>query len=217
MGLDWVLHKNKPKDGHEERFAEIDRLLREQELSAEKEQEAEKELETISVSAYEVIGCPRIGIDEAATVYFKTEIYPSSQELAQQNHGEKDEFFKYWMRPVEEVLKDETGKWVPHLAANKDGLAKMTGMIVSPMDFRGKVIGYCDFISSELQEEAYRDHTAEEAEDYGKRIELHVHGEMKKLNSRQKAQFEQERRYIEGAVEWLKFWGSRGFGFYAWY
>lgn len=216
MGLDWVLHKDKPKEGSEERFEELEKALRSEGLSDKKRKKLEKELEEVSISAYSVLGCPRIGIDEAATNWFRSKLYPSNKEYAEKG-APTDAFVKYWSRPVEEVLKDEIGKWVPELAGSKEGIASITGMLTSPLDFRGKVIGYCDFVDSALQEEAYSDHTGEEAEDYGKRLEGCLQIQTKKMSSKTKKEFHAEIEYVKSAIKWLKFWGGQGFGFYAWY
>ena len=57
MGLDWMLSDRKPKPG------------------CEKHTDLEAELEQVAITPYEVIGAPRVGIDDAATAWFKSQVF----------------------------------------------------------------------------------------------------------------------------------------------
>lgn len=226
MGLDWMLNKRKPKPGFEKEFELVNKQYND--AADEKAEEgAEKRLDEISESAYAVIGSPRVGIDEEATRWFKEKIYEPNYERAKEEQARvvktentwdrrNVEFIAHWLRPFEEVLKDSTGNWVPDLAKSKEGHATITGMMTSPIDFRGKVIGRLDWLSEHSQNEAYEDHSAEDAILYADRLEEELNEHLKAKPDALKDE-ESDARYVRDAVSWLRFWGKNGFGFHAWY
>ncbi len=118
------------------------------------------------------------------------------------------------------MLKDNYGKYVPSLAKEKGGLAKYTGMLAGDCDFRGKCVGRSDVLGKVdpgLSGEAYEDHSADECVDYAERIEQAISRYKNKFRdweSDEEAKGDIEA--LHSAVEWLRFWGERGFGYYAW-
>ncbi len=229
MGLDWMLHAHKAKPGHEAQYLTITRKLDalDADKSVTKHQRAllrrdlEAALEQVSVSPYAVIGAPRVGIDEAATAWFRVKVFTPAhvqvaEELKKPNHGSNNSwgdrnqaFIDHWGRPFEQVLADERGKYVVELAADQAGVAAVTGLLTGALDYRGKVIASAECLPEDLTNEAFDDHGADEAVDYADRLEdalVAVHaGDIGEL------------RDLRAAVKWLRYWGSRGFGFTAWY
>ena len=76
MGLDWMLDKNKARPGNEERYATVSRMLTQMREQDEAESpELEAELKELSISCYEVVGAPQVGIDEKATEWYRKNNY----------------------------------------------------------------------------------------------------------------------------------------------
>lgn len=81
-------------------------------------------------------------------------------------------------------------------------------------DFRGKVIGQSDILSEELKNEAYEHHSSEQCIEYAIKLEIFI----ETLNKEDLTEDEQEDYdFIVKAINWLKFWGKLGHGYYAWY
>ena len=91
----------------------------------------------------------------------------------------------------------------------------ISGSFVSDdCDFRGKIIGQSDILSEELKNEAYEHHSAEQCIEYAIKLEIFI----ETLNKEDLNEDEQEDYdFIVKASIWLKFWGKKGHGFYAWY
>lgn len=208
MGLDWVLHKHKARPGFEERYATVTRMLDQMREQDEAESpQLEEEMKKVSVSPYEVVGAPQVGIDEEATEWFRKNNYEPARADAEAGKGH-DEFREFWKQDFETCLEKFKGRYVMELARDKGGEASVTGIAVSSVDFRGKVLRFIDGLDEGLVNESYEDHTAEECLDYAKRLEEQMPNvpdgpEGKEL--------------LQGAIAWLRFWGERGFGYWAWY
>lgn len=206
MGLDWMVNKQKPKPGHEAQF----QMLCESYEAAQDEKAKEalaEDLEKISISVYEAIGAPRIGYDEAATAWFKR-IYDENHKATFDNLTNKV-FWDHWSRPFDAVLEDHKGEYVVELAEDRGGVAKYSGMFCSSLDFRGKAVAYIENLNQDLYEEAYIDHQdPKDALAYADDLEDEL--ETKMFD-------ESDEEVLESAIAWLRFWGSRGFGFSVWY
>lgn len=212
--MDWILVKRKARPGAESRFQFLDAAFKRMSADdVEPSEAAQAEYEAVSISVYEEIGAPRVGIDKEATEWFREHVYeptrhealgsqPGLFEDPESHRGWKD----YWLRPFEEVLADQKGRWVVDLAKEKDGLAKVVGILGGPLDFRGKVVsGNYDIIGCDLADEAARNHAPEECVDYARRLE-------EALRDRK----DETTDHLWEAIKWLRFWGSRGFGYVAW-
>jgi len=245
MGLDWVLDKRKPKDGHREEFHKLTGDLRkidgQEDISREEYREKTKALndriDEISDSPYEAIGCPRIGIDPEATEWFRKEIYLDHLEQVRKEmekpaalEGEErtwnhrnEEYIANWSRPFEELLEESKGRYVTELAKKREGVAKVSGMLTSAIDFRGKVIGYSEeIVGDDLSHEAYDDHTADECLDYAERLEFAINEWVSEHPTKAFLKTEEEDypgwiENLRAGVQWLRFWGNLGFGYHAWY
>ena len=80
--------------------------------------------------------------------------------------------------------------------------------MVESIDFRGKMMRYVTDLDEELVNEAWEDHTAEECVDYATRLEAVLPTIPDGPEGKEP---------LQGAIKWLSFWGSRGFGYFAWY
>ena len=248
MGLDWMLQDSKPKEGREKEYKNLKRALlaldEDESLDASHKkmlcQKVRGELKKVAVSAFEVIQAPRVGVDEEATNWFRENVYRPRQERLVEEllkpppkdpskprwEDRNEAFVSYWRRSFEEVLKDERGKYVPNLAKKTEGLATITGMLCSPLDFRGKVVALSTLVNKDLRHEAYEDHAARYCVDYAERLEdelfdyQHHHPDWAELvgaTDYGKVKVKEEVEDLEAAIRWLRFWGSNGFGYSAWY
>ncbi len=86
--------------------------------------------------------------------------------------------------------------------------------LTSSLDFRGKAVGRADIINQELQEEAYDDHNPKECIEYAEKLEFAISSYNKDdLNDDELDDFEN----ITKGIKWLKFWGTNGHGYHAWF
>ncbi|MFT3840791.1 MAG: hypothetical protein QM723_27620 [Myxococcaceae bacterium] len=239
MGIDWCLEHQIARPGNEEEYrrltAKLKHLAKDERLSQPQRtvlaEDLESALKTVALSAYEAMGAPRLGFDAAADDWFKKHVY----ELAQvQLVAEKkkpnalsDGFIQFWDRPVAEVLKHHHGKYVVELARDAEGIPAITGFFASQLDFRGQAVATSNIIDRALQAEAFDNHSGDGAADYADRLELAVMqfkvrrpdwqtGRVVDESGRHVDALE-DVRDVESAVRWLRYWGTRGFAFSAWY
>lgn len=233
MGLDWMLQR-KIRGGHEQEAAELTRVPPE-ELSPDKARETRERLDEISLSPYEAIGCPRIGIDEEATAYLRS-LYQENPhqfyvEIAKEPEGTFERRALLW----DEVLRDNHGQYVPDLAKEADGIGAVTGVAAPAVSYRGKLMGYVSVLPDELRDRAYTDMTAKQMLDYADQLERCAEkaisqavseGDRAKMKealvgriTEQDLRLDHIAEYhtIHTACRWLRFWGNKGFDMWAWY
>lgn len=227
MGLDWMLNKMKAKDGHQAEFDELNKKLNDN-ISGEEEKQIEARLDQISTSVYEVLGAPRVGDNETTRAWFREHTYEPAQKEVEAEKTRRSfphtRFIAHWDRPFETLLAENAGKYILELAPDQEDIAAVSGMLTSNLDFRGKIIGRSPVLSEDLQNQAYEDHTAEEAvayaESLAERLEVY---KTEICPDWETAQFgnggpiRDAIADVENAIKWLSYWGSRGFGFHAWY
>jgi len=211
VGLDWCLDRLKPRDGYREEF---DHLFAEFTRRPKGDPEMEGirlRLLEISVEAISELGCPRVGIDQEANDFFR-KVYEGTlkeiKELEDSGRPVPVEFKAYWKRSFEEVLTDNYGMHVLELAKERAGLPAIVGMMAGPLDFRGDVVANCTLLNETLRERAYEDHKPEEAVEYAELLTRAI---------LEAAPDDVEVIRVRQAIKWLEFWGSRGYGFRAWY
>lgn len=207
MGLDWLVDRRKPLAGFETEYAAILQKMGDIEASSEDASELEK----YSVACFEVIGCPRIGIDANATEWFRV-VYAENRAA----RGCAPAFRAYWSRPFKVLLAEHRGKFVAELARSREGHGAVTGILASDVDFRGKMVAYAEWLSPELAEEAYKNHTAQETLYYAAKLENAYQVEAERRERHHEDPMEDDEA-VPLAVKWLRFWGGNGFGFYAWH
>lgn len=249
MGLDWCLWSRRPRDG---KVLEYRRLTRKLEALENDEAVSEVErkrlrtdleaaLEQVSVSAYEIIQAPRIGVDKEADDWFKTNVYernrlaaleeeekpPPADPLKPKLYSERDEeFIRKWSRPLHVLIAEEKGKYVSSLAKRTEGLGRIIGMMCSALDFRGQCIASATIFPEDLRNEAFDDHDPDAALDFAERLEEAL-TEFKNSTPDWKARTEKddygntvavkdEVEAVEAGIQWMRFWGNEGFGFSAW-
>ena len=247
MGLDWMVQP-KCKEGCEDELDEYEDKIRELERveandsntelpssTAKRIDELREKMEPLLTSPYDILECPKVGVDADATAFFIKHVFEPNNRKAEEDrarglgpppkesdsiaiglHKHQMKFIDYWTRPLSAILADQSGKLVPELAKNKAGIALVSGVACGPIDFRGKVIGRdTAALGDGISKEAYEKHTAEECLDYADRLEAAIDramGEGGKL----RGELEKEEVY-RSAVDWLRFWGGEGFGFNPWY
>ena len=230
MGLDWMLHGSRPKAGCEEQFRRINKKLNaleaDESLTEEEKKplrrDLEAALEQVAVTPFQVIGAPRVGIDADATEWFRTQLFaPMQKRVAEEKlrpapdatkpqwHDRNDALIAHWSRPFEVVLEEHRGKYVVELAKDQEGVAAITGMLCSSLDFRGKAVALAEAIPEELRNEAHDDHDAQACVDYADRLEA----ALEDVDDEHLDELIDTR----AAVKWLRYWGSRGFGYSGWY
>lgn len=221
MGLDWMLNKLKPKsDDVKEEFSW---LIIKDELTAEEE----KRLDAISTSIYEVIGAPRV---RDCPEWFREHQYlPMQERVAEEKAKPAGEgwdcrnqtLIDHWSRPFEELLAEHGNRFVLDLATDKEGFAAVSGLMCSDLDFRGKVIGWAEFLPRKLRDEAYEDHDAAACVDYANRLEAAVEAYRKahpnETRTPDNDNLEEICKTVLAGVKWLRYWGSRGFGYSSWF
>lgn len=222
MGLDLMLDGFAPHAGREAECQALNARLavlddddalpqaRRQQLRAA----LRDELARISTSPYDVIGAPRVGFDARATEWFRVHCYKPNRDEARAQRSRLEgklssPFIDYWSRRFEQVLRDERGRYVVALAADKRGLSPASGILTSSLDLRGSLLARAESLPSDLQHEAFDDHHAQASLDYAHRLEEAV-----------RVVPTPHRPDVEGvrqAIAWMRFWGERRFGWTAWY
>lgn len=249
MGLDWMLDAHRAKPGCEKPYRRIIEKLHalEHDRSIDLEQsevmrrDLEAALKQVAISPFEVIGAPQVGIDAEATEWFRINLYlPAQVRVADEKtrpvprdpsnprwDDRNDDYINYWDRPFDALEQAEHGKYVVELAKEREGLAPITGILCSLLDFRGKSVALAVVINETLRNEAYDDHDADACLDYADRLASAVddykaaHPDLE--TRREEAEYgglvgaAGDIADIEAAVKWLRYWGSRGFGFSGWY
>ena len=84
--------------------------------------------------------------------------------------------------------------------------------MTSNFDFRGEYVGQSDILAESLKEEAYDNHNAEQCIEYACKLEVYLES-ITELDEEEQEDYD----CILKAIKWLKFWGSNGHGYYAWY
>lgn len=210
MGLDWN-PANKPIPGREAEFkalrAELDAEAAAADANeSEEETEASKRFFAASVSAFDTLSAPTIGVDEVADRWLKEQY--ESQAI--------DEPFDVWFARLR-------GLRVVHLVPDCPGIPRYSnGSVagyVEPFSFRAQFLTLCeDIIGSEALERCYQSMTAAELIEFGKFLkeagESHARQHGVSLPS-DTDEFDEEAPewkadILVAAGEWCVFWGERG-------
>ena len=243
MGLDWVLHRHRPKKGMERAYARAlkkVRSLNEKGAAQALIAAAEAELVEVSHSPFEDIGAPQVGIDARATKYFLAEVFPRDVEAAKAR-GEPPP-------SKEAALAEAHGQYVVELARDQGGVAGGS-FLVGSLDYGAGIIDSCSDVVTNPSE-AWVDHTAKEAAAFAKRLRADLKkarspADLARAQLEQRARrvplgraiaasgelvfrpwvprgfrgamaFEDQVNAVKGLIHWLEFWSKRGYGFHAW-
>lgn len=199
MGLDWN-PGNKPKPGHEEEFDDLFRLL----TNGEEEQFLVDRFHKITISAYETLEAPRVGVDSAATEWARRRYAEQAPDVSEQN-----------------FLSELEGYYVLDLVPPCDGLPQYTNGpagYVENFSFRAQFLNDCvDIIGTVLMEKAYETRNAGETVEFGRllidKAENHAseHGlDIATLNAGRPGSLEEKLDIVISAGRWCVFWGERG-------
>jgi len=187
MGLDWCL-RLKPKNGYEAELQKILKRLNE-EITDEKYKQLIKRRDEISIIPCQAVNAPKVKDRQG----WKQEVV----EEFNKNHKEAS------AKKLEDYLKEQAEKFD---CASCPAQALVTGMFVRGCEFRGKVIAYIDGLPSELKQTAYVDMNAEELLHYASQLEAYLNKVA-----------EEDKEYLQGAIDFLRRWGNLGFSIWAWY
>lgn len=215
MGLDLIV-EGCAKPGHERDWRELlERSFADEELS-----DAEvKHFQDICIPAYERIGAPRVGYDDAANEWILTARKPKTLEEA------------------EAILKEFHGHYALRLV-KCDGVPQHSnGGAYEGADetsFRGAFLDDCkDVLSKDLLLEAWGHKFPEEAVAYGKALLVaadaaEAAGKKPKVHHTFLSRFglskapeavpiEEQLEIVREAGRWFIFWGERGHAIRAWF
>jgi hypothetical protein len=204
MGLDWVI-LDKPKEGYENAYNELKNQIKQLHESNDIDEEhidnLNDQLKSISISKYETLKCPKVKSSNKSKQYFIDNIY----------NGIKH---RYNNLTVDEVINIYANEYIVELSPYISGISNTASLLCSSCDFRGKGISYSNLIGQELSEEAYLDHTPDEMINYANKLQ-------DKLKEYNKNELNEEQLedylFVKRGIKWLKFWGKKGHGYYAWY
>jgi len=209
MGLDWN-PANKPRPGHEAEYYELRAALKEAAESDQEghgeESEASRKFFEASISAFDTLGAPTIGIDEIANQWAK--------ENYAESHSEE---------PYEEWFEKVRGLRVVRLVASCPGVPRYSngspGGYIEPFSFRAQFLQLSvGIIGEEVLESCYENREPAELFEFGK--------SMKNRGEEYAAQnqvavpptsegfdensLEWQVDIVPAAGEWCIYWGERG-------
>ena len=171
MGLDWCLKNKLREPGNADKVKRVEERIEEVEYDSDDHKKLMAELEKLVISPAEELKAPRVGIDPPATDYYHKKWQEAHDEISKATPDElkrmNPRYVAFWSRPLEECVKEEHGKYILEMVYDK---STCTGMMAGPTSFRGKCIGYSEWVDEDLQNEAYEDMTSEGMLDYAARL-----------------------------------------------
>jgi hypothetical protein len=202
MGLDWN-PGNKPKPGHE---AEFERLFHElQKPSVWWRRRKERRFSEITVSAFETLAAPRVGIDTAATAWALERYREKTRDATEQE----------WIAKLH-------GTFVVDLLRPSDGIPRYsngaTGGYVEPFSFRAQFLTDCEYIiGSGRLEEAYVSKLPENFLQYGEQLQktFDVFAAARGLSEDDLSSDDPDSPVFHAdvvlsAAKWCRFWAGKG-------
>lgn len=168
MGLDWELW-HKPKDGFEAEAAELHQEFYElcydpdadEETSVARLEEIDSYLIDNGIDPGVTLGAPRIGPDKAANDWLAAQ---REEALANQEDLSEEEM-EHWSRPLSEILAESEGMYV--LDLTDYALSTVTGVVASPVSFRGGIVSQCEHLSQDMRDQAHCVLEADACVEYG--------------------------------------------------
>jgi hypothetical protein len=213
MGLDWIV-KSKPKPGAQnhiqcqelkEKIIELHESLEDYEKNSqtatqiiETITELKEQLHRISVHPTVTAKCKIIGIDPEANEY-------AILKFKKMNCNDSQ---------IEKMMEECFGQPVLHLCEDSSALADYSGVAVSEFDFRGQALLNCQYFDFELRNEAFKDHSPSQLLKYADKIETAFKNYKELFDGVTEAE---EAEITKSAITWMRYWGSNGHGFEAWY
>jgi len=153
----------------------------------------QKKLRSLEIHPLQTLKAPQVGLSAEATL-FATEYWEKNL---------KDKV------SLEVYLRDNQGQYIPNLV-DSPGLPSVGGIFVGAESFRGKMLGFVEWLDDCLKNEAYTEHGPEALVDYGNRLQAAVtdvagDGDMPGSDT------------VAEAASWCVFWGSHGHTMRPWY
>lgn len=160
MGLDWR-PINRPKLGAEEEFETLFIALKTAVTGPEKIAELQRRLWEISITPYETLGAPQVGVDASATAWME-------ERIRAQGIGDDE---------IREKLSTMHGFYIVPLVDPCDGIpmyvtprTAVEGEHIDTEAFRAKFLDDCKEFIGSLHAEAYESMMARDLADYGRRL-----------------------------------------------
>lgn len=153
----------------------------------------------------ETAGALRVDKENPLAVAALRELYEIQHQYTKDGYSQS----KLWSQDFDAVLMSAQfdGMFLANTIPDDcPGLAAVSGMLASRLDFRGKCISYMRGLPDTLGDAAYADMSPDDAVEYADALEQQVEqvpGE--------------ERPTLESAISWLRYWGGHGHPIYAWY
>lgn len=199
MGLDWN-PGNKPKPGHEDEFDDLFKLL----TSGEEEQFLVDRFHKITISAYETLEAPQVGIHPEATEWARRQYVEQAPDMSEEA----------WLLELDEF-------YVLDLVPPCDGLPKYTNGpagYVENFSFRAQFLKECvEIVGTVLLEKAHETRNAAETVEFGRflieKAENHAKHrsvDISTLHDCQAGSMEEKLDIVLSAGRWCLFWGQRG-------
>lgn len=218
MGLDWN-PGNKAKPGYETDYARLSKAIEAAESDAQREALREQFF-AISISAYETLGAPRVGFDQAADAWARARYRDNPSMAASET----------------ELLSGLKGFYVVELVPTCDGVPPYsngtTGGYVEPFSFRGQFLTDCvPVIGERLLEEAHTTKPAPALAAYANELlacgrryaEKHgcswvetVRDDWDRIGDSQAGDPHALAHIVVWAAKWCSFWSARGHLLDAW-
>lgn len=185
----------KPKPGHEEEFQV---LLSELRTCVERHHRKRVliQLFEISISPYESLTIPRIGIDEIATNNLKERILKRHPYTP--------------INKLQEELQRRHGEELYYLTQEKDALPKYSSPEAGFYDFNGGVLTTIPEIPIHILLESKHNHSQQQSLEYADKLEAFLKEYTLKYGDPEPCDI------LQSAVTWLRFWGNKGHGFEIW-
>ncbi len=209
MGLDWN-PANKPVPGREKEYeallAALEADAENDDEESDEESEASRQFFAATISAFETLEAPTIGVDEIANDWAKE----------QYDAGEKTEPYDAWFEKVR-------GLRLVHLVPACSGVPRYSNGspagYVEPFSFRAQFLTLCeDIIGPEVLEKCYESKSPGELVDFGKCLKsageeyaaaqgVSIPPESEEFDENAP---EWRADILVAAGEWCIFWGERG-------
>jgi len=191
----------------------------------------QKKIKECYISVGETLGAPRVGIDAEATEWLREKWEDISLVLDSESNI-TSQYRNFWGRDFEDILDDETGKYILELVES-EGIGTVTGVGVNSASFRGGVVtSHCrGIVGKALAKRASTDHEdPEDLIDLGE--ELYAAAEefaeeyglewVRDLREQDNDTIVKETKNEDvwrlllcyDAAKWCKFWGGKGHGMY---
>lgn len=156
------------------------------------------------VSPAQTINAPRLGEDKAAEKW----VEDNWDHLNTVNDA-GEQMTKH------EYITKNFGLYIIEAAEESKGLGKVSGFLCSPTSFRGKVLGFVEWLSDDIRGRSYDSMEPGVLAEYGE--ELIIEAEFYEKNGTLDEDGKKDIELVKAAGEWCCFWAERGHSMHAWY